>query len=142
MNEYIKNTVLKEIADIVESIKKDPINAGTDLKIKSMANKIQAKVAEIILVKRDGVITQNVLDANLIKYVLISTFNTKVKEIEDEIPNISNLVNKTQLTTVENTLVKKTDFNTELKKINDDIVLNKNEIKKYNHQIILRVKYC
>ena len=142
MNEYIKNTVLKEIADIVESIKKDPINAGTDLKIKSMANKIQAKVAEIILVKRDGVITQNVLDANLIKYVLISTFNTKVKEIEDEIPDISNLVNKTQLTTVENTLVKKTDFNTELKKINDDIVLNKNEIKKYNHQIILRVKYC
>ena len=142
MNEYIKNTVLKEIADIVESIKKDPINAGTDLKIKSMANKIQAKVAEVILVKRDGIITQNVLDANLIKYVLVSTFNTKVKEIEDKIPDISNLVNKTQLTTVENTVVKKTDFNTELKKINDDIVLNKNEIKKYNHQIILRVKYC
>ena len=142
MNEYIKNTVLKEIADIVQSIKKDPINAGTDLKIKSMANKIQAKVAEVILVKRDGIITQNVLDANLIKYVLVSTFNTKVKEIEDKIPDISNLVNKTQLTTVENTVVKKTDFNTELKKINDDIVLNKNEIKKYNHQIILRVKYC
>ena len=126
MNEYIKNTVLKEIADIVESIKKDPINAGTDLKIKSMANKIQAKVPEVILVKRDGIITQNVLDANLIKYVLVSTFNTKVKEIEDKIPDISNLVNKTQLTTVENTVVKKTDFNTELKKINDDIVLNKN----------------
>ena len=117
MNEYIKNPVLKEIAGIVESIKKDPINGGTDLKIKSMANKFQAKIAKIILMKRGGIITQNVLDVKLIKYLLVSTFNTKVKEIEYKIPDISNLVNKTQLATVENTLVKKTDFNTELKKM-------------------------
>ena len=62
------------------------------------------------------------------KCVLISVFKTKTKEIEDKIPDISNVVDKTQLTTVENTLVKKTDFNAHLKKINDNI-LNKGDIK-------------
>ena len=83
-----------------------------------------------VIITEGGIISQNVLHANLIKYLLVSTFNTKVKEIEDKIPDISNLVNKTQLITVENTLVKKTEFNTELKNINYNVTSNKNEIKK------------
>ena len=86
-------------------------------KIKSSLDNFIKKVSKVFITERGGAITKNVLDASLVNYLLKSDFNTKAKEIEDKIPDISNLVNKTQLTKVENTFVKKTDFNTELKKL-------------------------
>ena len=50
-------------------------------------------------------------------------YNTKITELENKIPDISNLATKTALTTVENkipstsNLVKKTDFNTKITEI-------------------------
>ena len=86
---------------------KVPITDDQKHKIKSSIDHFTKKVTKIFITDGGGVVTQNVLDANLIKYLLKSDFNTKVKEIEDKIHDISSLVNKTQLTTVENTVVKK-----------------------------------
>ena len=83
-------------------------------KLTNMLKTLQAKITDIIIKKEGGLIVKSSLDTELKKTndeikkrVLISVFNAKVKEIEDKTPDISNLVNKTQLTTVENTLVKK-----------------------------------
>ena len=49
-----------------------------------------------------------------------TNFNTKITELRNKIPNISNLVRKTALTATENkipnisNLVKKTDYNTKV----------------------------
>ena len=85
MNEYIKNPVLKEIAGIVESIKKDPINGGTDLKIKSMANKFQAKIAEIILVKRGGIIFTKMNWIKLVFRMIWHTISIKIWSTEQNL---------------------------------------------------------
>ena len=52
-----------------------------------------------------------------------TNYNTKITELENKIPDISNLATKTALTTVENkipnvnNLVKKTDYNTKVTEI-------------------------
>ena len=49
-----------------------------------------------------------------------TNYNTKITELGNKIPNISNLVRKTALTAIENkipnisNLVKKTDYNTKV----------------------------
>ena len=59
-------------------------------------------------------------------------YNTKITELEKKIPDISNLVTKAALTTVENKipsisiLVKKTDYNTQVTKI-------ENKLNNHNH---------
>ena len=52
INEYIKNTILNKIADIIESIKKDPVKSDTDSKIKSLIDEFQTKITDIIIKKR------------------------------------------------------------------------------------------
>ena len=71
-------------------------------------------------------------------------FNSKITEIENKIPSISNLATDTALTAAENkipdvsSLVKKTDFDAKLKKISDRVTSNnttyflvENELKKH-----------
>ena len=67
---------------------------------------------------------------NLIKK---SDYNTKISEIENKIPSISNLATKTALTTVENkipstnNLVKKTDYNAKITEIENKITNHKHD---------------
>ena len=51
---------------------------------------------------------------------------TKLIELKNKNPDISNLATKTALTTVENNLVKKTDYNTKVTEI-------ENKINDHNH---------
>ena len=59
-------------------------------------------------------------------------YSTKITEIEDKIPAISNLATKTALTVIENkirsvsNLVKKTDYNTKVTEI-------ENKLNNHNH---------
>ena len=61
-----------------------------------------------------------------------TNYNTKITEIENKIPDISNLATKTALTTVENkipdvsSLVKKTDYNAKITEI-------ENKLNNHNH---------
>ena len=61
-----------------------------------------------------------------------NNYNTKITELENKIPDISNLATKTALTTVENkipsvsNLVKKTDYNTKVTEI-------ENKLTDHNH---------
>ena len=61
-----------------------------------------------------------------------TNYNTKITELENKIPDISNLATKTALTTVENkiprisNLVKKTDYNTKVTEI-------ENKLNDHNH---------
>ena len=61
-----------------------------------------------------------------------TNYNTKITELENKIPDISNLATKTALTTVENkipsvsNLVKKTDYNTKVTEI-------ENKLDNHNH---------
>ena len=61
-----------------------------------------------------------------------TNYNTKINELENKIPDISNLATKTALTTVENkipsisNLVKKTDYNTKVTEI-------ENKLTNHNH---------
>ena len=65
-------------------------------------------------------------------FVLKTNYNTKITELENKIPDISNLATKTALTTVENkiprvsNLVKKTDYDTKVKEI-------ENKLTDHNH---------
>ena len=65
-------------------------------------------------------------------FVLKTNYNTKITELENKIPDISNLATKTALTTVENkipsvsNLVKKTDHNTKVTEI-------ENKLNNHNH---------
>ena len=59
-------------------------------------------------------------------------YNTKITELENKIPDISNLATKTVLTAIENkissvsNLVKKTDYNTKITEI-------ENKLNNHNH---------
>ena len=61
-----------------------------------------------------------------------TNYNTKITELENIIPDISNLATKTALTTLENkipsvsNLVKKTDYNTKVTEI-------ENKLTNHNH---------
>ena len=64
--------------------------------------------------------------------VLLKKHNTKITELENKILDISNLATKTSLTNIENkipdisNLVKKTDYNTKITDI-------ENEVNNHNH---------
>ena len=64
-----------------------------------------------------------------------TNYNTKITELENNIPDISNLATKTALTAIENkipsvsNLVKKTDYNTKVTKIENK--LNNHNLDKY-----------
>ena len=79
-------------------------------------------------------------------------FNTKVNEIEGKIPDVSNLVKKTDYATeitniksdyVTNAalsarhkdLIQKTKFDTEVRKLNDKIASNNSEVLTYNNRL-------
>ena len=61
-----------------------------------------------------------------------TNYNTKITELENKIPDISNLATKTALTTVENeipdvsNLIEKTNYNTKVTKI-------ENKLNNHNH---------
>ena len=61
-----------------------------------------------------------------------TNYNTKITELENKIPDISNLATKTALTAIENkipsvsNLVKKTDYNTKVTEI-------ENKLNNHNH---------
>ena len=65
-------------------------------------------------------------------FVLKTNYNTKVTELENKIPDISDLATKTALTALENkipsvsNLVKKTDYNTKVTEI-------ENKLTNHNH---------
>ena len=167
INECIKNNVLTKIADITESIKKDPVKSDTDNKIKSLIEEFQAKTIDIIIKKRvDNKITKSYLDAELKeindeinKHVLTNVFNAKEKEIEGKIPDTSCLINKTYFDTkikeIENkisdtnSLLKNAGFEAELKNNNDNVDSNKivlghfktNSIEKKYFAFLAKNKY-
>ena len=77
-------------------------------------------------------------------FVLKANYNTKITELENKIPDISNLATKTALTTVENKtpsvsyLVKKTDYNAKITDIenkltnhNDDKYIDNSEFNTF-----------
>ena len=61
---------------------------------------------------------------------MISVFNSKITEVENKIPDIKNLANKTEVTAVENkipnvsNLFIKTEYATEITTIKNDYVTN------------------
>ena len=78
--------------------------------------------------------------------------NIKVTEIEGKIPNVSSLVKKTdyatEITSIKNNyvtnfalnarhkdLIQKAKFDTEVKKINDKIAANSSEVLTYNNRL-------
>ena len=65
INEYIRNTVLTKIADINESIIKNPTRADIKDKIKSLVEVLQAKITDVIIKKEGGLIVKSDLDAEL-----------------------------------------------------------------------------
>ena len=58
-----------------------------------------------------------------------TNYNTKITQLENKIPDISNLATKITLTTVENkmlsvsNLVKKTDYNTKITDIEKNLII-------------------
>ena len=58
-----------------------------------------------------------------------TNYNTKITELENKIPDISNLATKTALTTVENkipsvsSLVKKTDYDTKILTLRINLII-------------------
>ena len=77
-----------------------------------------------LVTKVDNIDTSN--------FVLKTDYNTKFTELENKIPDISNLATKTALTAVENkipnvsNLVNKTDYNTKVTEI-------ENKVNNHNH---------
>ena len=65
INEYIRNTVLTKIADINESIIKNPTRADIKDKIKSLVEVLKAKITDVIIKKEGGLIVKSDLDAEL-----------------------------------------------------------------------------
>ena len=61
INEYIKNTVLNKIADIINNIKRDPLKSDTDSKIKSLIGDFQAKINDVIIKKEGGLIVKKTI---------------------------------------------------------------------------------
>ena len=52
LNEYIKNTFLKSLADIVDGIIKDPAKNDVENKIKTLVNEPHAKITDIVIKKK------------------------------------------------------------------------------------------
>ena len=75
INDYIKNTLLNKIADVVNSIKNDPLKNETRSKIKSLVDEFQAKITDIVIRKEGGLVVK-------------SDFDTELKKIRDEIKNL------------------------------------------------------
>ena len=67
VNEYIKNTVLTKLADIIDGIIKDAIKDGVENKIKTLINEFQAKITDIVIKKEGGLIVKSTVDAELKK---------------------------------------------------------------------------
>ena len=71
----MKNTVLNKIADVVNSIKNNPLKSETRSKIKSLVDEFQAKITDIVIRKEGGLVVKSDLD-------------TELKKIKDEIKNL------------------------------------------------------
>ena len=73
-------------------------------------------------------------------FVLKTNYNTKITELENKIPDISNLATKTALTTLENkiasvsNLVKKADYNTKLTETENKLNHNHDQFHDHNHE--------
>ena len=67
INEYIKNTVLNKIADVVNSIKNDPLKSETRNEIKSLVDEFQAKITGIVNRKEDGLVVKSDFDTRFKK---------------------------------------------------------------------------
>ena len=75
INDYIKNTVLNKIADVVNSIKNDPLKSETKSKIKSLVDEFQAKITGIVIRREGGLVVK-------------SDFDTELKKIRDQTKNL------------------------------------------------------
>ena len=88
----------------------------------------------------------------LVVWLKKTDFNAKVIEIKGKIPDVNSLVKKTdyatEITNIKNDyvtnaalnarhkdLIQKTKFDTEVKKINDKIASNSSEVLKYNNRL-------
>ena len=111
----------------------------SDVVKKTVYNKLVAKVdnidtSDFVLKLNIALIKQNLKIKFLILVVLLKkiNYNTKIIELENEIPDISNLATKTALTAIENkipsvsNLDKKTGCNTKVTKI-------ENKLNNHNH---------
>ena len=67
INDYIKNTVLNKIVDVVNSIKNDPLKSETRSKIKFLADEFQAKITDIVIRKEGGLVVKSDFDTDLKK---------------------------------------------------------------------------
>ena len=63
----MKNTVLNKIADVVNSIKNNPLKSKTRSKIKSLVDEFQAKITDIVIRKEGGLVVKSDLDTELKK---------------------------------------------------------------------------
>ena len=92
---------------------------------------IPANLSKLSNVVKNDIVKKTVYDKLVAKvnnidasdFVLKTNYNTKISELENKIPDISNLATKTALTTVENkipstsNLIKKTDYDTKITEI-------------------------
>ena len=67
INDYIKNTVLNKIADVINIIKNDPLKSKTRSKIKSLVDEFQAKITNIVIRKERGLVVKSHFDTELKK---------------------------------------------------------------------------
>ena len=66
---------MNKIADVVNSIRNNPLKSETRSKIKSLVDEFQAKITNIVIGKEDGLVVK-------------SDFDTELKKIRDEIKNL------------------------------------------------------
>ena len=104
------------LADTRFALKINLVNLKTEID-KLHTNKLASAPNDFIKLR-------NVVKNDVVKK---TDYNAKITEIENKIPDISNLPTKTSLTTVENKipgtngLVKKTDYNTKITEIENKI---------------------
>ena len=67
LNEYIKNTFLKGLADIAYGVIKDPVKNDVKNKIKALVNESQSKITDFVFKKEGGLVVKSTLDAELKK---------------------------------------------------------------------------
>ena len=106
-NYVVKKTVYDKLVAKVNNIDTSDLLLKTNINRTKQKWKIKFLILLVLLKKTD--------------------YNTKITEIENRIPDISNLATKTALTTVENkipdvsSLVKKTDYNTKITEIENKL---------------------
>ena len=66
---------MNKIADVVNSIRNNPLKSETRSKIKSLVDEFQAKITDIVIGKEDGLVVK-------------SDFDTELKKTRDEIKNL------------------------------------------------------